>query len=268
MSISWQGKRSSSSSHRRCAVWLWTCAYAQAAEQAVVVALGMMAPDSCCVVDKGSAGLYRPSAPLPALLFCMQAAGPIHIPRVRLVADYDLNQEAAEHHGPMIEGDMAAAPYLRHKEHLDMYDEHDTAEYDADDADIKWLDNINSKVGSTATAAALGKCSSQAWHGYSSVRPACNRKKGLADHHCVFVLCCLQNGQGGILAAAIGLYHQVSARISGSGTLDPSGSEVSSACLNCRGVTQHSHQHGCTHALRLSGHMGFSSLPDTLHFTV
>jgi hypothetical protein len=65
---------------------------------------------------------------------------------VRLVADYNLNKEAAEHHGPMIEGDMAAAPYLRHKEHLDMYDDQHAAEYDADDSDIAWLDSINSKV--------------------------------------------------------------------------------------------------------------------------
>lgn len=72
--------------------------------------------------------------------------GPIHIPLVRLVADYELNQEAAAHHGPMIQGDMAAAPYLRHKEHLDMYDEHTSAEYDADDDDMTWLDSINSKV--------------------------------------------------------------------------------------------------------------------------
>jgi hypothetical protein len=108
----------------------------------------------------------------------MQAAGPIHIPRVRLVADYDLNQEAAEHHGPMIEGDMAAAPYLRHKEHLDMYDEHHSAEYDADDADIKWLDNINSKVGLRSSSSSCAgedppPCSSQAF--CSSECSACHR---------------------------------------------------------------------------------------------
>lgn len=91
----------------------------------------------------------------PYCLCCLQAAGPIHIPRVRLVSDYDLNKEAAEHHGPMIEGDMAAAPYLRHKEHQDMYDEHNAAEYDADDDDIKWLDSINSTVRQQHSTAAV-----------------------------------------------------------------------------------------------------------------
>jgi hypothetical protein len=87
--------------------------------------------------------------------------GPIHIPRVRLVADYELNQEAAAHHGPMIpQGNMAAAPYLRHKEHLDMYDEHKAAEYDADDDDMKWLDSINSKVGVLAGGAGSSSTSS------------------------------------------------------------------------------------------------------------
>jgi hypothetical protein len=47
----------------------------------------------------------------------------------------------------MIEGSIAAAPYLRHKEHLDMYEEGHAAEYDADNDDMAWLDNINSKVG-------------------------------------------------------------------------------------------------------------------------
>jgi hypothetical protein len=69
------------------------------------------------------------------------------IPKVRLVGDYELNQEAAAHHGPMIEGDIAAAPYLRHKEHLDVYDDHHAAEYDADEGDMNWLNNLNSKVG-------------------------------------------------------------------------------------------------------------------------
>lgn len=46
----------------------------------------------------------------------------------------------------MIEGDMATAPYLRHKEHQHVYDDHHSAEYDADDEDVAWLDKINSKV--------------------------------------------------------------------------------------------------------------------------
>lgn len=81
-----------------------------------------------------------------ALFLSLQAGGAIVIPKVRLTADYDLNKQAAAHHGPMIDGDIAAAPYLRHKEHLDMYDEHQAAEYDADEDDIAWLDGINSKV--------------------------------------------------------------------------------------------------------------------------
>lgn len=35
----------------------------------------------------------------------------------------------------------------------------------------------------------------------------------------------MQNGQGGILAAAVGLYRQMSQRISGSGAAEPSTSE-------------------------------------------
>jgi len=81
------------------------------------------------------------------LVCVVQAGGPIVIPRVRPAADYDLNLQAAAHHGPMIEGDIAAAPYLRHKEHPDIYNEHQPAEYDADEDDIAWLDSINCKVG-------------------------------------------------------------------------------------------------------------------------
>eukprot|EP00775_Hariotina_reticulata_P013022 gene13022-13151_t len=69
---------------------------------------------------------------------------PIAVPRVREVPDYELNQQAAAHHGPMFHGDINAVPYLRHKELLPgMYDEHHQAEYDADDEDMAFIAGIN-----------------------------------------------------------------------------------------------------------------------------
>jgi hypothetical protein len=66
---------------------------------------------------------------------------------VREVEDYALNQQAAAPFGPMISGDIAAAPYIRHKELLPgMYEEHEVPEYDADDKDMAWLHNVNTKV--------------------------------------------------------------------------------------------------------------------------
>lgn len=107
----------------------------------------------------------------------MQAVGPIAIPKVRLAADYDLNQQAAEHHGPMMESGIAAAPYLRHKEHLDMYDDQHAAEYDADDQDMAWLDSINSKVSdvvcrSRCALQLLGLCAWRAHMRMPSPEPA------------------------------------------------------------------------------------------------
>jgi hypothetical protein len=68
---------------------------------------------------------------------------------VREVEDYALNQQAAAPFGPMISGDIAAAPYIRHKELLPgMYEEHEVPEYDADDKDMAWLHNVNTKVSS------------------------------------------------------------------------------------------------------------------------
>lgn len=76
-----------------------------------------------------------------------QSSGPIAVPRVRTVEDYHVNQQAAAHHGPFIEGPVAAAPYLRHKHVLPgMYEEHQPTEYDVDDDDIAWLGKMNAKV--------------------------------------------------------------------------------------------------------------------------
>ncbi|WIA32219.1 hypothetical protein OEZ86_003068 [Tetradesmus obliquus] len=86
-------------------------------------------------------------------------SSPIHIPRVREVEDYALNQAAAATFGPMISGDIAAAPYIRHKELLPgMYEEHQVPEYDADDKDMAWLHNVNTKNGQNngLFAAAVG----------------------------------------------------------------------------------------------------------------
>jgi hypothetical protein len=88
--------------------------------------------------------------------FALQNQGlsdPIHIPRVREVEDYALNQQAAAPFGPMISGDIAAAPYIRHKELLPgMYEEHEVPEYDADDKDMAWLHNVNTKVSSCSSS--------------------------------------------------------------------------------------------------------------------
>ena len=73
------------------------------------------------------------------------AAGPIAIPKVRVIEDYHMNQQAAAHHEPMIRGNIAAAPYLRHQ-HPGVYDEHQQAEYNIDDEDVAWLNNLNAKV--------------------------------------------------------------------------------------------------------------------------
>eukprot|EP00878_Enallax_costatus_P026716 GHUV01028698.1.p1 GENE.GHUV01028698.1~~GHUV01028698.1.p1 ORF type:complete len:297 (+),score=88.60 GHUV01028698.1:302-1192(+) len=73
------------------------------------------------------------------------AAGPIAIPKVRVIEDYHLNQQAAAHHGPMIRGNIAAAPYLRHQQ-PGGYDEHQQGEYNVDDEDVAWLNNTNSKT--------------------------------------------------------------------------------------------------------------------------
>ena len=72
---------------------------------------------------------------------------------MREVEDYALNQAAAAPFGPMISGDIAAAPYIRHKELLPgMYEEHQVPEYDADDKDMAWLHNVNTKVCSSSSS--------------------------------------------------------------------------------------------------------------------
>lgn len=80
------------------------------------------------------------------------ATGPIAIPKVRIIDDYHLNQQAADHHGPMISGNIAAAPYLRHQQ-PGVYDEHQQAEYVVDDEDLAWLNSSNTKVRSIALVA-------------------------------------------------------------------------------------------------------------------
>jgi hypothetical protein len=152
----------------------------------------------------------------------------------------------------MIEGDMATAPYLRHKEHMHVYDDHHSAEYDADDEDIAWLDKINSKVRATLACCSSSSSTGQQQHrqqGMADVSPwgalaydcmCCSPCRAYGWTMLPFVLgflcpidaavccamCCEQGGQStGILAAAIGLYHQVSARISRSSD-HSTGSEV------------------------------------------
>ncbi|KAF6255061.1 hypothetical protein COO60DRAFT_253980 [Scenedesmus sp. NREL 46B-D3] len=59
----------------------------------------------------------------------------------------------------MINGDIAAAPYIRHKElRPGMYEEREVPEYDADDKDLAWLHNVNTKNGQNGSlfAAAVG----------------------------------------------------------------------------------------------------------------
>lgn len=98
------------------------------------------------------------------------------IPRVREVADYAANQQAAAHHRPMVPGDIAAAPYLRHKELLPgMYEEHQVTEYDLDDRDLAWLSNVNTKVSSSrALCATLVHTTSVLFVQTASV-PHCSR---------------------------------------------------------------------------------------------
>jgi hypothetical protein len=121
---------------------------------------------------------HAPAAP-------QQPAGPIAVPPVRAARDYHLNRQAAEPHGPLFGSALAAAPYVRHKEHQDHYEEQLTAEYDADDADAAWLTGVNAKGGGGGGGGGGGV-----------------------------------GQQSGFLAAALGLYHQVSMRISGSGALE------------------------------------------------
>lgn len=78
------------------------------------------------------------------------------MPQVRNVQDYHLNQQAAAQHGPMIDGDIAAAPYLRHQQLLPgVYEENQPTEYSIDDEDVAWLNNINTKVRSSVVVCTL-----------------------------------------------------------------------------------------------------------------
>jgi hypothetical protein len=94
------------------------------------------------------------------VVLAMKGPGsPIAVPRVREVPDYELNQQAAVHHGPMVQGDINAAPYLRHKELLPgMYDDHHQAEYDADDEDMAFIAGINNPKVSCAGQHSWAAC--------------------------------------------------------------------------------------------------------------
>jgi hypothetical protein len=101
---------------------------------------------------------------LPSALLSLNQglSDPIHIPRVREVEDYALNQQAAAPFGPMISGDIAAAPYIRHKELLPgMYEEHEVPEYDADDKDMAWLHNVNTKVSCSSSSSSNATTSTE-----------------------------------------------------------------------------------------------------------